>query len=495
MRSIRARLTVPLLGGMGLLILLAGLLLEIDLSRSLEREFDRALEAKARALVTLTKQHHGEVELDFADELMPEFESPADPHYFELWLDGTTLLERSHSFAAGAERSRAALPRQPGLSAAPRFADLRLPDGRRGRLVRIDFVPQVESPDDPASAAAGEESPEHEPARDPAAIRPGSGFHAATLLVAGERETLDARIGRLRWSFALGAALLLAAVAALVALALEVGLRPLDRLALQVRQLGADSLDRRVDLGTPPRELAPVVEQLNELLARLETAFRRERRLTSDIAHELKTPIAELRALAEVGGRWPDDREATHEFFADAAAIGVAMERIVVNLLALARYDEGAERVSRERVALAELIGEAWRPLAPQAEGRELVLCNRVAADASLETDADKLRLILTNLLANAVAYGRAETAITCTFERADGSSSLGVANYVVDLAAEDLGPMFDRFWRKDAARSGGRNAGLGLALVRAFSDLLGLELATDLDAAGLFRITLSQPE
>jgi signal transduction histidine kinase len=128
-------------------------------------------------------------------------------------------------------------------------------------------------------------------------------------------------------------------------LALRVGLRSLDRLTRQVRALDVTSLDTRVDVEAPPEEIAVVVEQVNALLDRLEGGFKRERRLSSDIAHELKTPIAELRSLCAVGARWPEDRVAVRKFFEDAEAIAEQMERIVVHLLALARYDEGREQV------------------------------------------------------------------------------------------------------------------------------------------------------
>ena len=120
-----------------------------------------------------------------------------------------------------------------------------------------------------------------------------------------------------------------------------------------------------------------MVDQLNELLARLETAFRRERQLTSDIAHELKTPIAELRNLCEVGARWPDDPVTARKFFEDAWTIALQMERVVVHLLALARYDEGAEaganrpgRPRRGRLEALEAAREAGRGERPRAGSR-----------------------------------------------------------------------------------------------------------------------------
>jgi two-component system sensor histidine kinase QseC len=141
----------------------------------------------------------------------------------------------------------------------------------------------------------------------------------------------------------------------------------IDRLTGQVRALGVSSLSTRIAVPAPPLEIAVVVEQVNALLARLEAGFERERQMSSDIAHELKTPIGELRNLSEVGARWPEDRQAVRQFFEDAKAIAQHMERVVAHLLALARYDEGRERVWTAPVQVAEIVDGAWKPLAREA--------------------------------------------------------------------------------------------------------------------------------
>ncbi len=127
--------------------------------------------------------------------------------------------------------------------------------------------------------------PDDEPILDSTGVNLGRERHTATVLVARERGTLDGQTSRIRWSLVGFTGLLLSTVAALIVGSLKVGLRPLDDLAGQVQDLDAKSLDRRVNLALPSRELAPVVEQLNQLLTRLENAFDRERQLTSDIAH------------------------------------------------------------------------------------------------------------------------------------------------------------------------------------------------------------------
>ena len=157
----------------------------------------------------------------------------------------------------------------------------------------MDFVPQVED----------DEGEDVDVPLDPRTLAADSTYSAATLVVARSRENLDAR---LRASvFLMGfSAVLLAAIGLMIRLALRLGLQPLGVLGDQVRDLDAESLNQRLDLPAPPAEIQPMVAQLNGLLDRLEAAFTRERRLSSNLAHELRTPIAELRSVAEVGGRW-----------------------------------------------------------------------------------------------------------------------------------------------------------------------------------------------
>jgi signal transduction histidine kinase len=461
-------------------LLAAGLTLRTIVVAALQAEFDLALLAKARGLVALTEQEGGQIEFEYDAEHMPEFGVGADPEYFELWLSDGAQVGRSPSFEASDALGGANLARSPGRSATPSFRDVRLPDGRRGRQVQLDFVPTVDTEDDPAEA---KEAPPSAP----------SGVPTVTLLVARERERFDAGVRRLELTGAgVGIGLMLA-LAGLMQLALRVGLRSLDRLTGQVRALDVTSLGTRVTVETPPDEIAVVVEQVNALLNRLEAGFKRERRLSSDIAHELKTPIAELRNLSEVGARWPEDRAAVRQFFEDAGAIAQQMERIVAHLLALARYDEGREQVWTAPVQVREIVDAAWKPLAREAAAKGLELRQEISSGLRFETDPEKLALVVQNLLSNAVAYSPPGTAVVCASEETAGRASVSFTNQAENLEPQDLPVMFDRFWRKDEARAGGRNVGLGLALVRALADLLGIEIETRLLPDRTFRITLSK--
>lgn len=475
MRSIRRRLTVSLLAGSGLLLLLAGLVASAVVARRLREEFDSSLLAKARALVTLTGQHRGEVEIEFADEIMPEFEAPGRPEYFQLWLADGTVIERSRSLG------RRDLPRLENLSNVPLYRDLRLPDGRPGRLVEIAFVPQPADDDHPLSETL------HDPVSPPGQLR------SAVLVMARGRERLEALIRSFYLATVGTAALLMAGIALLVHFAVRGGLAPLAEIGRQVQALDAERLDSRVEVQPPVRELLPVVEQLNALLSRLADAFERERRFSSDVAHELRTPVAELRSLAEVGAKWPEDRDAVRAFFEDARSIARQMERTVSVLLALARCEGGIEPTERNEIVLPDLLSEVWSALASEAEERAV----RLEVDATpvpIVSDREKLRLILFNLLSNAVAYSPAGSIVVCAARMEDGVLEITVSNPAPHLAPEDLPRLFERFWRKDTARSNGRHAGLGLALARSLAALLGFNLTARLDPQQDLEIRLAGP-
>jgi two-component system sensor histidine kinase QseC len=114
-------------------------------------------------------------------------------------------------------------------------------------------------------------------------------------------------------------------------------LRPLSSLAKRAETIHASSLQLRFPTDNIPVELLPIAQRLNDLLARLEASFAREQRFSADVAHELRTPIAELRTLAEVALKWPDD--VNQAALKEALNIALQMESVATGLMALARCD------------------------------------------------------------------------------------------------------------------------------------------------------------
>lgn len=473
MRSLRGRLTVWLLAGTGLLLLAGGLLLNRVISTQLRQEFDAALITKARSLMTLTEQQDKRVWLEFADKIMPEFEAKEKPDYFQLWLVQGAVLERSRSLGTRD------LPRSGGQLDQILLRDLTLPDGRRGREAEITFNPRAE-----------EEEDRGERERDSSLASPATGGATATLAVARGREDLEAFLWLLHTILTLGVVGLLAGIAFLVKTVVGIGLRPLDDLARRLETMDAASLDKALEVASAPVELVPVIHHLRGLLGRLDESFQRERAFSANLAHELRTPLAELRTLVDVALKWPGDSAASLDSLREARDIGFQMERVVVNLLALARCEGGQHAVRASEVSLPELATSCWAAVAPQAEERGISFKQEIPEDLTAVTDGEKLSLIVSNLFSNAVAHGSPGSLVTCSAEAEGGELALRVSNATDSLTPEDLPWMFDRFWRKDPARSDSRHAGLGLALVSALCELLQLRKQARLEE-GLFEITL----
>ena len=147
MKSIRQQLTASLLLSLFLVVAVCGTLLYVLIKKSLTRDFDAALLAKARALSALTmREPAGTVELEFSDEMMPAFARPDRPDYFEFWYEDGRPFARSRSLGSWD------LPRPVHLADDHHLSDVALPDGHRGRAAALIFTP-AKDPDDFAGQA------------------------------------------------------------------------------------------------------------------------------------------------------------------------------------------------------------------------------------------------------------------------------------------------------------------------------------------------------
>ena len=478
--SIRSQLATALVLVVGATLILGTLALRSQLVQWLERDLDRELAAKAQGLIALTEQVEGKMELEVSGEEMLGFREGADD-YFQLWSSDGAFDERSPSL-------RDAWLTDPSSPASGSLIeDIKLPSGRPGRAVRVEFVPRVEDDDD-----------NHIPVPlDPTQIDPNSGILTGTLVLASSREELDARILFLDRTLALFTILVLTVVVLAVYWALSRGLAPLVELADTVETLDEGTLGEGIRLRSTPSELAPVVAQLNALTQRLDSAVRRERLLSSNLAHELRTPLAELQSLADVAAEWPEDRDAVRNYFADVRSIGSDMQRIVEQLLLLARSESGRSDVSWESADLRSAVEDAWRwcggsePLrwsTADERDEERSFCVRA--------DTEKLAIILRNLLQNAREYKTTGSEVCCSLATTpEGGISVTISNQTADLEPGDLDVMFDRFWRKDPSRSSRLQTGLGLALVWSIAQALGIDVSTRLDTNSVFHFGIFFPE
>lgn len=358
----------------------------------------------------------------------------------------------------------------------PVFGSICLPNGVHGRAVTV----RVE---------LAEPGPRPHSRTDEGLAPPPTRVTVTVAAPSVEIEAQMASLSALLLGTAAGTLIVACAVAWVV---VSRGLRPLHAVAADLAGLDETGLKRRF-AAPAPREIEPVVAQLNGMLERLDQAFERERTLTADVAHEMRTPIAELRAIVEITlarVRSPEDYRRALDEVLDTVA---ALQGVIEKLLVLARLESGQTQPELEPVAIKPLIVHQWTLAHRRCHRTDLAFSNRCATEAIGLVDRGLLEVVLANVLANAVAYTPAEGEITVTSQRHNGAWSLAVANEVAEHAAPDVRRVFDRFWRADPARTRGTlNCGIGLTLVRRAMEAMGGTADARLADNRRFELTLT---
>ena len=289
--------------------------------------------------------------------------------------------------------------------------------------------------------------------------------------------------------------ILLPALGALIWVLVGLGLRPLARLAESVQKRTPDSLTPLPDAGLP-EEVRPLVLSLNDLLARLQAAFAAQRDFVADAAHELRTPLAALQLQAQLLERAADEA-ARMAALKDLKRGLNRAGHTVHQLLTLARQEPGAVTATFAPVALATLARDAVIEHARLAEAKEIDL-GLTQADAALGVtgDVEALRILLGNLLSNAVRYTPAGGRIDVACRGEAGAALLEVSDSGPGIPEAERDRVFDRFYRRVGAGGVGSDigSGLGLAIVRAIADRHGAQVSLAEAEIGGLRVRVRFP-
>ena len=266
-------------------------------------------------------------------------------------------------------------------------------------------------------------------------------------------------------------------------LSVRQGLKPLERLARAAQEISVDQPVRALPLSGVPAEIRPLCDRLNRLIERLTEALEHERRFSADLAHELRTPLAEIRALGEAGIA-RQDVPGLQEFLKQTAAAAIGMQSVIESLLAVARADRAAVQQALEPMSVGAAVRARLERLSVTAPADCSRIVARVPHGLWIQSEPRLFDAMLLNLLTNAIQHGDARAPIEIDW-LPEGSSSgtLQVRNAAPELARADLPHLTDRFWRgipgREAETSG---LGLGLWVVGSLCRVLELTLALHLD-------------
>ncbi len=419
---------------------------------ALYEQFDADLRARSEALVSLLQwRHDGSLELDYHGEYMPEYEHRPGSYFFQVWRGDTdSVLERANSLKPDN------LSQLRSRRAGEGFVDGELSNGTPVRAYLVD-VP----------------APDHTIEGDKSKV-----VNSASVAVAGSTAALNTQLRRGALQIGAGGLLGLLLITWALHITLASELAPLTRASELAANWRFPDLHIRFNESGLPSEIQPIFQRMNALLERLESSMLRERQFSADVAHELRTPIAELLSLAQVCEHGKMTEQDRGRFFADVEHIAEQMRRTVTTLLELAR-SENSSAVAIESVALKPLLDSLCSGYRQLASKRNVRLLQNVDSNTQMRTDPAVVTRLLQLLSDNAVMYTQAKGCVEFSLS---GDGALELRNGPTDLVVADLPHLCERFWRKDAARTSASHSGLGLSLAQQLAGALGLDIDFRLD-------------
>jgi two-component system sensor histidine kinase QseC len=444
--SIRRRLTFRLT--LALAVVLTALFVSMDywVGAGAQNHLDSVLENQARSVAYALRHSDPEV----LRRLLPQYDTPGHTEFFTVYdAEARMVLASSNSGGIPVE--------PPGPDRAlPVYYDVLTPDRHRGRALAVALE---------------------------------KGGVGDVLIVTTEREEWNDAEGGIHSVLMAGIAVTIVVVLLLVQWAVRNALAPLLQQGARIAAMDIDKPPEQVGQHLPV-ELAPFADAFNTGIARLYGAIQRERRFSRDIAHELRTPLAETRATAEVALR-EGGSEALRNGLITAIAATERMQRSVDTLLALARFESGQESPALDPLDLVELTAVQIETVRRSAQSQRITVALQAPAEAWVHSDVGIIERILANLLRNAVDYAPEGSTVHCSIVNVRQSDErtayfICMDNEAPQLTQEDLVHMGTRFWRKPHEGGTAQHAGLGLALSLALARSLKLNLEFELRAARL---------
>ncbi|CAB3868659.1 heavy metal sensor histidine kinase [Achromobacter piechaudii] len=273
----------------------------------------------------------------------------------------------------------------------------------------------------------------------------------------------------------------------------RLGLRPVHRLTEEANGLPPNAPRERLGVDALPPEIGQLAMSFNNALARRETAWLQLEAFNADVAHELRTPLTNLIGQTQVALSQRRDPQDLRELLLSNLEELERMSSIVNDMLFLSCAENGSRASELAEISLRIETNKTVEYL--EASFSERALSVRVRGDARVQADKRLFHRALANLLANSARYASSNSCVTVDIERGPQSVRVSVSNAGSQIPIQNLGNLFDRFYRGDASRShSGVHHGLGLSIVRAIASMHGgTVFATSEEGVNTFGFTLSR--
>ena len=271
-------------------------------------------------------------------------------------------------------------------------------------------------------------------------------------------------------------------------------LKPIDRMIKELQKIETEHLRKRLTRHPAKDEISELSGVINEMLSRLENSFNQTRQFTADASHELRTPITIMKAGIEVTLSKERDIHGYQQVLANTLEDLRRLSKIIENLFILAKADAGRYELHTERMNLYPVITEIAEQLKLIAEPKNIFVSTEKMEDAFVEGDELLIRMLLLNLIDNAVKYTPPNGTIKLSHGKDNGCAKIVIKDNGIGISPEDIPHIFDRFYRASKARTADHTGGgLGLSIcqwiVKSHHGTITVE--SELHKGSIFTVTL----
>ncbi len=243
-------------------------------------------------------------------------------------------------------------------------------------------------------------------------------------------------------------------------------LKPIDKVTIAASKMSVENLGERLPELKANDEISRLSKQLNAMLDRLEVSFNEVKRFTSDVSHELKTPLTILRGELEIALNADKDLDSYIMTIASSLDEVIRLQNVVESLLELSRADLGRVKLNPQEKSLTRLMIDIVEDAAILADVNGLSVFSKIEPDVQFVFDIVRIHQAIINITENAIKYNNPGGRIDISLWTVDDYAYIRVADTGVGIPAEKVKSVFDRFFRVDESRTR-QGAGLGLSIVQ----------------------------
>ena len=446
LNSIKSRIFLWLFISTSLLLIAVGLFLFYEVREMVLGSVDRTLHAKMQVLTGLLHEEHDTIELELSEVILGEYSIPRSGHYYKVMMGGRllaaspSLVDSNFNLTAGVIESH-----------DDRLKEYRYTSvGPAGEPVRI-LKHDLNAFDTTFSIFAAES-------------------------LSASMEMID-RFRRFLLIVIPSGILVVSCVGLWLA---KLSLNPIETFSARVRTITHRTLNERIDAEAETRELTGLAGSFNEMLDRLQKVFDSMRRLIGDASHELKTPVSVIKTQCDVVLQKERRPEEYIEAIKTVRSASENVDRIVRDLLSLARLDSGI-LLSRgfSIIFLDECIQKALEIMKPVGDQRGIKITATVEPGLKVSGNRDSLTEAFLNIIENGLKYNREHGLLEVSAVSNGRNAVVTIRDTGVGIKNEDRERIFDRFYRSDTARNE-EGTGLGLSISRTIIEAHGGDIAVE---------------